>query len=90
MTDTKTEALAAADSVAAFRGFHHHVEQATYLEWLNSEFETEFTPDNPLGRSCQQCHMSDTVDGRPTRSRIAAVQDATYPGRGEPRSRTGT
>ena len=81
--DTKTNALAAADSVAAFRGFHHHVEQATYLEWLNSEFETEFTPNNPLGRSCQQCHMSDTLPselgGRPTRSRIAAIQDATYP-----------
>ena len=77
------DALAAADSTPSFRAFHHHVEQATYLEWLNSDFQTEFaradgTP-NPLGRSCQQCHMSDTINGRPTRSRIAAIQDATYP-----------
>ena len=79
--------LAAADSTPSFRGFHHHVEQATYLEWLNSEFQTEFEgPDglpNPRGRSCQECHMSDTTDGlpggSPTRSRVAAVQDATYP-----------
>ena len=71
--------LAAVDSTPRFRGFHHHVEQATYLEWLNSEFETEFTPDNPLGRSCQQCHMSDSLDGAPVRTRIAAIQDATYP-----------
>ena len=79
--------LAAADSTPSFRGFHHHVEQATYLEWLNSEFQTEFElpsgQANPRGRSCQQCHMSDTTDGTPdgpaARSRIAAVQDATYP-----------
>ena len=77
------DALAAADSTPSFRDFHHHVEQATYLEWLNSDFQTEFSlpggETNPLGQSCQQCHMSDTVDGRPTRSRIAAIQDATYP-----------
>ncbi|MFH5803053.1 cytochrome P460 family protein [Alienimonas sp. DA493] len=79
--------LAAVDSTPSFRGFHHHVEQATYLEWLNSEFQTEFEgPDglkNPTGRSCQECHMSDTADGTPdgpkTRSRVAVVQDVTYP-----------
>src|SRR5690606_5366896 len=38
-------------------GFHHHIEQATYLEWLNSDFENEFNPDNPQARSCQDCHM---------------------------------
>ncbi|NNJ25376.1 hypothetical protein LzC2_14460 [Planctomycetes bacterium LzC2] len=79
--------LAGKDSTPSFRGFHHHVEQATYLEWLNSEFQTEFEgvegQPNPNGRSCQECHMSDTTNGLPgglkTRSRIAAVQDVTYP-----------
>ena len=37
------DALAAADSTPSFREFHHHVEQATYLEWLNSDFQTEFS-----------------------------------------------
>ncbi len=45
------------ETVPAFRKFHHHVEQATYLEWLNSEYENEVTPGNPRGRSCQDCHM---------------------------------
>lgn len=51
----------------------HSVEQATYLEWLNSQYQTEY---HPLGgaRSCQDCHMP---DGGATK--IALVQDQSYP-----------
>ena len=69
-----------------FRSFHHHVEQSTYLEWLNSEYENEYAPDNPNGKSCQDCHMStDLVDEEnglrldPLKSRMAVIQDDTYP-----------
>jgi hypothetical protein len=72
--------------VPLFRNFHHHVEQATYLEWLNSEFENEINPQNPKAKSCQDCHMNKGVkdpkhklDVPQLRSRIAAVQDSTYP-----------
>jgi hypothetical protein len=33
---------------------NHFVEQATYHEWLNSEFNTE---TNVNGRTCQSCHI---------------------------------
>ncbi|MEM7478196.1 MAG: hypothetical protein AAF483_24685, partial [Planctomycetota bacterium] len=33
------------------KDFHHHVEQATYLEWLNSEFENEIDTENSKGKS---------------------------------------
>ncbi len=74
------------ETVPLFRRFHHHVEQATYLEWLNSEYENEFTPANPRGRSCQDCHMDAGlkdnrlgIDVPRIRTRIAAIQDLTYP-----------
>jgi hypothetical protein len=74
------------ETVPAFRRFHHHVEQATYLEWLNSEYENEANTANPNARTCQDCHMSaglsdprHGVDVPQIRGRIAAVQDATYP-----------
>jgi hypothetical protein len=78
--------LIASEVVPLFRKFHHHVEQATYLEWLNSEYENEIDARNPRARSCQDCHMSrGVVDERlgidvpQVRTRIAAIQDATYP-----------
>jgi hypothetical protein len=78
--------LLAAESVPLFRKFHHHVEQATYLEWLNSRFNNETDPDNPKGQSCQDCHMSnrtyeDEVGSLagPVTTRIAAIHDDTYP-----------
>jgi hypothetical protein len=36
------------------------VEQAPYLEWRNSDYDTE-VPGRPLAESCQSCHMP-TVD----------------------------
>jgi hypothetical protein len=73
-------------TVELFQKCHHHVEQATYLEWLNSEYENELHPNNPKAKSCQDCHMArGLTDERhginlPTlQTRIAAVQDTTYP-----------
>ncbi len=64
----------------------HSVEQATYVEWLNSRYQTEFAPDKRTERSCQACHMPAGVTD-PERgialshiaARIALVQDDTYP-----------
>ncbi|MCG8450365.1 MAG: cytochrome P460 family protein [Pirellulales bacterium] len=78
--------LIAAEQNPLFKKYHHHVEQATYLEWLNSEYENEFNPENPQARTCQDCHMSrdyhhDELGLHLERlvTRIAAIQDDTYP-----------
>ena len=78
--------LIAAEQNPLFKQYHHHVEQATYLEWLNSEYENEFNPDNPQAQTCQDCHMSrdyhnDNLDVHLDElvTRIAAIQDDTYP-----------
>ena len=78
--------LNAAQTVPLFQKFHHHVEQATYLEWLNSEYENEVNRQNPKAKSCQDCHMPSglkdekhKLDIPQLKTRIAAVQDATYP-----------
>ena len=82
----RPDELTRAEAVPLFKKFHHHVEQATYLEWLNSEYENEIDKANPKARTCQDCHMSRGVKDGPhkidvpqVRSRIAAIQDATYP-----------
>ena len=84
--DPSEDPLAEADAVVMFRSFHHHVEQATYLEWLNSEFQDEFDPDAATAQSCVECHMSrglqdeeHGIDLADVATRIAAIQDATYP-----------
>jgi hypothetical protein len=73
-------------TVELFQKCYHHVEQATYLEWLNSEYENELHPDNPKAKSCQDCHMpmglTDERNGinlAKLKTRIAAVQDTSYP-----------
>ena len=78
--------LIAGESVELFKKFHHHIEQATYLEWLNSEYENEFDESNEKAQSCQDCHMSrglvdleNGIDLENISTRIAAVQDSTYP-----------
>jgi hypothetical protein len=79
-------ALIAAEQNRAFKGFFHHIEQGTYLEWLNSEFENEFHANNPKGKTCQDCHMARDYHNDETgvhldviKTRIAAIQDNTYP-----------
>lgn len=78
--------LMLAEPNAELQDFHHHVEQATYLEWLNSSYENEVNTANPNGKSCQDCHMSkgiqdpaSGVDVERIETRIAAIQDQTYP-----------
>ncbi len=78
--------LVAGETVEVFKDFKHHVEQATYLEWLNSEYENEFNKDNPLAKSCQDCHMSkglrddrNDINIDQIVTRIATIQDTTYP-----------
>jgi hypothetical protein len=67
------------------QGPGHSMEQVTYLEWLNSGFQTEFKP-GPNARSCQACHMKGGyasaergVDIAQIQSTFADVQDDTYP-----------
>ncbi|WP_198671109.1 hypothetical protein [Oceanibium sediminis] len=62
-------------------GFQHSVEQATFLEWQNSEFADEAT-----AQSCQDCHMKSnfqTPDGDisidQVVTQIATIQDANLP-----------
>jgi hypothetical protein len=64
----------------------HDVEQDTYVEWVNSRFQTEYNPGTGA-RSCQACHMPSSVDNNrvdvhvdsPIRTRIAITQDQDYP-----------
>jgi mono/diheme cytochrome c family protein len=65
--------------------FGHSLEQVTYLEWLNSEFQTDFKP-GPNAKSCQDCHMPDSyvnaknnVNVKLIQTAFADVQDDTYP-----------
>lgn len=61
--------------------FQHSVEQATYIEWVNSVYSEEETL-----QSCQDCHMYngfETPDGGVTipaiTTQIASIQDSNYP-----------
>jgi hypothetical protein len=65
--------------------FGHSLEQVTYLEWLNSEFQTDFSP-GPNAKSCQACHMpggyanhSRGINIAQIQTTFADVQDDTYP-----------
>jgi hypothetical protein len=65
--------------------FGHSLEQVTYLEWLNSEFQTDFNP-GPKAKSCQDCHMPPSyanaktnVNVKQIQTAFADVQDDTYP-----------
>ena len=78
--------LIAAEKNPEFKKFHHHLEQATYLEWLNSEYENEFNVDNPQAKTCQDCHMARDYENDKLglkldriETRVAAIQDSTYP-----------
>jgi hypothetical protein len=45
-------------------------EQATYVEWLNSDFGDQ---------SCQSCHMPQDYKGNPLSYKIANIEDNTFP-----------
>lgn len=62
------------------------VEQNTYIEWLNSQYQNEYGPPNPKARSCQDCHMKGSYQNADLnlsvpliQSRIALIEDQTYP-----------
>lgn len=65
--------------------FGHSLEQVTYLEWLNSQYQTDFNPGSNA-KSCQDCHMATgyanaktKVDIKQIQTAFADVQDDTYP-----------
>jgi hypothetical protein len=62
------------------------IEQGTYLEWLNSQYQTEFGPPGPNAVSCQGCHMPRSyhnakkeIDAPTLEQKIAIIEDETYP-----------
>lgn len=64
----------------------HSIEQATYLEWLNSDYQNELGTPKKTAQTCQDCHMPrKLVNERlnvyvdPIRTRMAIVEDETYP-----------
>ncbi len=86
--------LTAIENNPAFQDYSHSIEQATYLEWLNSKFGPgtynrgpgNGPDDNPDFQSCQDCHMPNrfksldgSIDIEPLTARIASIQDSTYP-----------
>lgn len=84
--DDERDELVRANKNTELHGFKHNIEQATYLEWVNSEYEDETDPNNPKARSCQSCHMpkeyKHTHRGLHVAqfdTRIATIQDETYP-----------
>ena len=70
--------------------FGHSLEQVTYLEWLNSTYQTDFKP-GPNAKSCQDCHMASSyvnaankVDVPLIQTAFADVQDAERSNRDAP------
>jgi mono/diheme cytochrome c family protein len=62
------------------------LEQVTYLEWLNSQYQNEFGTPGPNAKTCQGCHMpghyhSETKGIRVDQivDKMAIIQDQDYP-----------
>ena len=62
------------------------LEQVTYLEWLNSQYQNEFGPAGPDARTCQDCHMPGHYHSAKKRlhvdrlvQKVAIIQDQSYP-----------
>jgi hypothetical protein len=62
------------------------IEQATYLEWVNSEFQDEFKPVSASSKSCQDCHMPNGYANRihnfsvpQIQGKIAVIEDNSFP-----------
>ncbi|WP_413206870.1 hypothetical protein [Rhodospirillum sp. A1_3_36] len=91
-TEDKYPVLTAMEPNTTFQGIPHGIEQATYLEWVNSlsgPGKNNLTAaQNPNFKSCQDCHMPNQfteLDGKtlpepidPLVSQIATIQDSTY------------
>lgn len=68
------------------KGNKFSLEQNTYVEWLNSQYENEFSQNNPKAQTCQDCHMRDSyvsaeynLNVSPLPTKIAVIEDETYP-----------
>lgn len=80
--------LTAAEQNPLFAEYDHSIEQATFLEWQNSDFG--FTVDGKKGKnfqSCQSCHMpnsfelqtkDDSIHINQLTTKIASIQDQDY------------
>lgn len=62
------------------------VEQATYPEWLNSDYRNEYGSVGATPKTCQECHMPTAYSNAKTgmnvaeiQDKMAIVQDLTYP-----------
>jgi cytochrome P460 len=62
-----------------------HLEQLTYLEWLNSGYQNEYG-NNPRAKTCQDCHMQSkysnskgTLEVPLIQQPIAFIEDDQYP-----------
>ncbi len=78
--------LLASEKNPNMKGFMHRIEQATYLEWINSKYQDEYGPKTKDARSCQDCHMPTEYhneDGSirvdPIQTKIATIEDEDYP-----------
>jgi len=81
LAQNKFPVLNAAEQNPVLKPYNHTIEQATFLEWKNSDFARGET-----FQSCQDCHMpggfesldsSIVIDQLTTK--IATIQDMTYP-----------
>jgi cytochrome c553 len=82
----KPTVLDTSEKNPVYKPFKHSIEQATYLEWLNSQFQTEFNANKTTAQSCQDCHMPGGYENKAKnisiaqiRQPIAIVEDITYP-----------
>jgi mono/diheme cytochrome c family protein len=82
----KPTVLDQAEKNPIFKPFMHSIEQATYLEWLNSAYQNEFQPAGSKAQSCQDCHMATSyvnpakdLNVNPIQQPIAIIEDDTFP-----------
>ncbi len=54
-------------------------EQATYIEWLNSDFQNQVAPYGKDPQTCQHCHMPSDYKGNKLSYKIANIEDNTFP-----------
>lgn len=54
-------------------------EQATYIEWLNSDFQNEIAPFGKDPQTCQHCHMPADYQDHKLSFKIANIEDNTFP-----------
>ncbi|HRI64775.1 MAG TPA: hypothetical protein PK156_11055 [Polyangium sp.] len=60
-------------------------EQATFLEWRNSDYRknddfiTDEGHDGATPQRCQDCHMPQQFAGDPLKKKIASIEDAQFP-----------